>query len=71
MASTVGLFGDKDRVDVQRLRAWFGEERLPLREGWKAGRKRRMVWWVWHHRSVQGDREDEEKDGDVKCERQE
>src|SRR5688572_1910296 len=38
VAFTVGLFGDGKRVQVERLRAWFGEERLPMREGWKAER---------------------------------
>jgi hypothetical protein len=38
VAFTVGLFGDGERVGVERLRAWFGEERLPMHEGWKAER---------------------------------
>ena len=34
LAFTVGLFGDGQRVDVERVKAVFGEERLPVREGW-------------------------------------
>ncbi|KAH8171287.1 peroxidase, family 2 domain-containing protein [Sarocladium implicatum] len=35
LAFAVGLFGDGERVSVDRVRAVFGEERLPVKEGWR------------------------------------
>lgn len=37
----MGVFGGKDGVKVKFLRAFFREERLPVKEGWRA----RGGWW--------------------------